>query len=128
MARFLGVEVDDKKKIVYGLNEIHGIGLKLAKKIIKEVGISEDLKVADLSASDWDALRLHIEKNEILVEGQLKQDVYQNIRRMRDIRTYKGIRHKLGLPVRGQRTRRNSHTVRGHSTAVGGLKRVLTKT
>lgn len=128
MARFLGVEINDNKRIVYGLNEIHGIGLQLAKKIIKDVGLNEEVKVGELSSSEWESLRMYIEKNEILVEGQLKQDVYQNIRRMRDIRTYRGIRHKLGLPARGQRTRRNSHTVRGHSTAVGGLKRVLTKT
>lgn len=127
MARLLGVEISDKKKVVYGIMDIHGIGKTRATTIVDSLKLDDSKRIGDLSTAELDTVRSFIEAN-YDVEGRLKQMVYQNIKRLRDVRTYRGIRHKLGLPARGQRTRHNSHTVRGHSIAVGGLKRVLTKT
>ena len=127
MARVAGVEIPNEKKLWVSLMSIYGIGKSLALKICKETNIDENTLVKDLSESDLDVIRGYIDKN-LEVEGELRQKTFRDIKRLKDIRSYRGIRHKLGLPVRGQRTRHNAHTRKGRSRAVGGLKRKLEKT
>lgn len=127
MARIAGIEITNEKKLWVALMGIYGIGTERAHKICKDTNIDENTRVKDLSEVQLDVIRKYIEEN-FEVEGALRQDIFRNIKREKDIRSYRGIRHKLGLPVRGQRTRHNAHTRKGKSRAVGGLKRTLTKT
>ena len=127
MARVAGVEIPNEKKLWVSLMNIYGIGKSLALEICKETNIDENTIVKDLSESDLDVIRGYIDKN-FEVEGELRQKIFRDIKRLKDIRSYRGIRHKLGLPVRGQRTRHNAHTRKGKSRPVGGLKRTLEKT
>lgn len=126
MARYVGVEIPDEKKIKVSITYIYGIGEALSLKILEEANIDPEKKLKDISGEEESRLRAVLEKHEI--EGELRQSVVRNVKRLRDIRCYRGIRHKLGLPVRGQRTRRNAHTRKGRSLPVGGLKRKLEKT
>ena len=127
MARVAGVEIPNDKKVWVSLMNIYGIGEVSAKKICENSGINRDLLVKDLSETELDKIRKVIEAD-FVVEGELRQDTFRNIKRLKDIRAYRGIRHKLGLPVRGQRTRHNARTRKGKSRPVGGLKRTLDKT
>lgn len=127
MARVAGVEIPNEKKLWVSLMSIYGIGKSLALEICKETNIDENTIVKDLSESDLDVIRGYIDKN-FEVEGELRQKTFRDIKRLKDIKSYRGIRHKLGLPVRGQRTRHNAHTRKGKSRPVGGLKRTLEKT
>ena len=127
MARVAGVEIPNEKKLWVSLMNIYGIGKSLALEICKETNIDENTLVKDLSESDLDVIRGYIDKN-FEVEGELRQKTFRDIKRLKDIKSYRGIRHKLGLPVRGQRTRHNAHTRKGKSRPVGGLKRTLEKT
>jgi len=127
MARIFGVEIEVNKKVPYALSKIFGIGVSRGKKICHDLNIDPEKRIDELSSDEFDNVRVYIDKN-FAVEGALRQQIVSNIKALRDIRVYRGIRHKLGLPVRGQRTRRNAHTRKGHSMPVGGLKRVLTKT
>ncbi len=127
MARIAGVELSDNKKVKIAITYIFGIGDTLAKEILEKTKIDGEAKLKDLSDDDIEKLRRTIEDN-YQVEGELRQVVFRNIKRLKEIRCYRGIMHKRGLPVRGQRTRLNAHTRKGKSQAVGGLKRVLTKT
>ena len=127
MARIAGIEVTNEKKIWISLMGIYGIGTKRAHDICKNTNIDENTLVKDLSEAQLDVIRKYIEEN-FQVEGALRQGIFRDIKRLKDIRCYRGIRHKLGLPVRGQRTRHNAHTRKGKTRAVGGLKRVLAKT
>jgi len=127
MARIAGVEVSDNKKVKVAITYIYGIGDTLAKEILEKTKIDGESKMKDLSEADIEKLRRMVEDN-YQVEGELRQVVFRNIKRLKEIRCYRGIMHKRGLPVRGQRTRHNAHTRKGRSQAVGGLKRVLTKT
>lgn len=127
MARIAGVEIPENKKTVISITYIFGIGNVRAKEIIEKANVDGEAKLKDLSADEVEKLRRVIEDN-YAVEGELKQIVFRNIKRLKEIRCYRGLRHKLGLPVRGQRTRHNAHTRKGRSQAVGGLKKVLAKT
>ncbi|MBU1119850.1 30S ribosomal protein S13 [Patescibacteria group bacterium] len=127
MARIAGIEVTNEKKVWISLMGIYGIGTKRAHDICKETNIDENTFVKDLSEVQLDVIRKYIEEK-YQVEGALRQGIFRDIKRLKDIRCYRGIRHKLGLPVRGQRTRHNAHTRKGKTRAVGGLKRVLAKT
>lgn len=127
MARVAGVEIPNDKKVWVSLMSIYGVGEVSAKKICEKSGVNEDLLVKDLSETELDKIRKVIEAD-FVVEGELRQDTFRNIKRLKDIRAYRGIRHKLGLPVRGQRTRHNARTRKGKSRPVGGLKRTLDKT
>ena len=127
MARVAGIEITNDKKIWVALMDVFGIGTKSAHDICKNTKIDENLFVKDLTEAQLDVIRKYIEEN-YTVEGALRQGNFRDIKRLKDIRCYRGIRHKLGLPVRGQRTRHNAHTRKGRSRAVGGLKRVLAKT
>jgi small subunit ribosomal protein S13 len=127
MARVAGIEIPNDKKVWVSLMSIYGIGEASAKKICEKSNVNKDVLVKDLSETELDKIRKVIESN-FTVEGELRQDTFRNIKRLKDIRAYRGIRHKLGLPVRGQRTRHNARTRKGKSRPVGGLKRTLDKT
>lgn len=127
MARVAGIEITNDKKLWVALMDIYGIGTKRAHDICKNTNLDENIFVKDLSETQLDVVRKYIEEN-YEVEGALRQSIFRDVKRLKDIRCYRGIRHKLGLPVRGQRTRHNAHTRKGRSRAVGGLKRVLAKT
>jgi small subunit ribosomal protein S13 len=122
MARIVGVDIPNEKRIEIALTYIYGIGPNTAQKILKSTGVNPDTRAKDLSEGDISKLYEYIEKN-VIVEGTLKQRVFQNIKRLKDIRAYRGMRHKLGLPVRGQNTRKNAKTRKGRGATVGGLKK-----
>ncbi len=127
MARVAGIEISNDKRIWVSLLGVYGIGEVSAKEICEKAGIDRDIFVKDLTEAELDKIRKCIEEGYV-VEGELRQGIFRNIKRLKDIRTYRGIRHKLGLPVRGQRTRHNARTRKGKSRPVGGLKRKLEKT
>ena len=122
MARIVGVDIPNEKRIEIALTYIYGIGPNTAQKILENTGVNPDTRAKDLSENDISKLYEYIEKN-VIVEGNLKQRVFQNIKRLKDIRAYRGMRHKLGLPVRGQNTRKNAKTRKGRGATVGGLKK-----
>jgi len=126
VARISGIELPKEKRIEIALTYIYGIGLKLSQKILKLTNINPDTRTVDLTSEQIKRLASVIEQN-YKVEGELKQEIFRNIKRLKDIKCYRGIRHKLGLPVRGQRTRTNAVTRKGKNIAVGGLNRKLEK-
>lgn len=130
MARLLGIEMPQEKQVKVGLTYLHGIGDSLAKKILTEAGIDSEMRVKALTEANLAKLREVIEKHHYLLEGELRRVVAQNIRRLKDIGSYRGWRHKKNLPVRGQRTRTNARTKRGKKVTVGGSsgKKALQKT
>lgn len=113
MARIIGVNIPDEKAIGIGLSYIYGIGPSLAKKILTDTKISSSKKAKDLTQDEIGLLKQYIEKN-YDVEGDLKREVMMNIKRLKDIGSWRGMRHSKGLPVRGQTTRINNRTVRGN--------------
>lgn len=121
MARLVGVDLPDNKKILYALPLIYGIGLPTAKIILEKLGISGDKKVKELTDEEFTVLRKEIETN-YKVEGALRSEVGANIKRLIEIGCYRGIRHQRGLPVRGQRTRTNARTRKGPRKTAGVLK------
>ncbi len=127
MARVAGIEIPNDKRLWVSLMSIYGIGEKSAKLICTDVKIDENIFVRDLDEAQLDIIRGYLDKN-IQVEGELRQKIFRAIKRLKDIKSYRGIRHKLGLPVRGQRTRHNARTRKGRSMPVGGLNRKLEKT
>lgn len=127
MARVAGLEIPNDKRVWVSLTNVYGIGEETARLICKETNIDAQKLVKDLSEPELDVIRGYIDKN-FEVEGELRQKIFRNIKRLKDIKSYRGLRHKVGLPVRGQRTRHNAHTRKGRSRAVGGLKRKLEKT
>ena len=123
MPRIAGVDIPENKKIRYSLRYIYGIGPKTADDIIAETGINPDTKAKDLTEQEVGQIIAFIEAG-TLVEGTLRRQVQQNIQRLRDIRCYRGERHRKGLPVRGQRTRCNARTRKGRKKTVAGKKGV----
>jgi len=113
MPRIAGVNIPENKQILIALTYIYGIGLALAKKILAETKINPSIKAKDLTADEVNLLKETIEKN-YKTEGELRREVMMNIKRLKDIKCWRGIRHIKGLPVRGQRTRTNTRTVRGN--------------
>ena len=126
MARLIGVEIPDEKKVKSSLTYIYGIGASKAIEILKQANVDPDKRLKDITGQENSRLREILEKMKL--EGELRQIKFRNIKRLQDIKCYRGVRHKLGLPVRGQRTRHNAHTRKGRNLAVGGLKRTLEKT
>ena len=122
MARLVGVDLPRDKRIEVGLTYIYGIGLTTAKKILVETGVNPDIRVKDLSEDDLTKLRDYIQEN-IKVEGDLHREVSQNIKRLMEIGCYRGLRHRRGLPVRGQRTHTNARTRKGPRKQIGGKKK-----
>ena len=123
MPRIAGVDIPENKKIRYSLRYIYGIGPQTADDILAEAGINPDTKAKDLSETEVGQIIAYIETG-VLVEGTLRRQVQQNIQRLRDIRCYRGDRHRKGLPVRGQRTRCNARTRKGRKKTVAGKKGV----
>ncbi len=123
MARISGVDLPREKKLEIGLTYIFGIGRATAQRIIKETGVNAEQRVRDLNDADTNRLRQAIEKD-FRVEGALRTEVAMNIKRLMDIGSYRGNRHRRGLPVRGQRTHTNARTKKGPRRAIAGKKKV----
>ena len=123
MARISGIDLPRDKKVEIGLTYIYGIGRASAQQILEKSGIDASQRVRDLSDADVNKLRQVIEK-EYRVEGALRTEVAMNIKRLMDIGSYRGIRHRRGLPVRGQRTHTNARTKKGPRRAIAGKKKV----
>ena len=121
MARIAGVDLPRDKRVEIGLTYIFGIGLKTSQNILAATGVNPDIRVKDLSEEDTQKLRREIEDN-YKVEGDLRREVSMNIKRLIDIGCYRGQRHKLGLPVRGQRTKTNARTRKGPRRTVANKK------
>lgn len=122
--RILGIDLPVKKQIAYSLQYLYGIGYKVALDILKDCNVEPDKRAQDLSDAEVQRIRTYIEKDPERYEGGLRQKLFQDIKRLKDIRTYRGIRHRIGLPVRGQRTRSNARTRKGRvKIAVGGVKK-----
>ena len=119
MARIAGVDLPREKRIEIGLTYIYGIGLKTSQNILTATGINPDTRVKDLDENDVAKLRQYIDKNH-QVEGELRKEVSMNIKRLTEIGSYRGIRHRKGLPVRGQKTKTNARTRKGPKRVVGG--------
>ncbi|MEZ0536780.1 30S ribosomal protein S13 [Caldicellulosiruptoraceae bacterium PP1] len=122
MARIAGVDLPREKRVEIGLTYIFGIGLTRSRQILKETGVDPDKRVKDLNDEEISKLRDYIDKN-FKVEGELRAEISKNIKRLIDIRCYRGLRHLRGLPVRGQRTRTNARTRKGPRRTVGVMRK-----
>jgi len=126
MLRIAGVNVPDEKRIEISLTYVYGIGVPTAGKILDELEIPRDKRTKDLSDAEQNKIRDYVEKK-IRVEGELKHEIRSNVKRLKEISAYRGIRHQRGLPVRGQRTKTNNRTVRGNVRKTMGSGRVKTE-
>ncbi len=124
MARISGVDLPRNKKVLYALCYIHGIGQSQSASILNACKINDDLRVTDLTEEDLLNIRTEISNN-FLVEGELRAKVGQDIKRLGDIGAYRGVRHKRGLPTRGQNTKNNSRTRKGKKKTVAGKKKAV---
>lgn len=122
MARIAGVDLPREKRVEVGLTYIFGIGLATSQEIIKNTGISPDTRVKDLTEQEISKLREYIEHN-VKVEGDLRREVSLNIKRLVEIGCYRGVRHRRGLPVRGQNTKTNARTRKGPKRTIAGKKK-----
>jgi small subunit ribosomal protein S13 len=128
MARISGVNIPDAKRIEVALTYVFGIGLKTSQNILAATGINPDTRVKDLTEAEVSKLREQIDKN-YHVEGDLQREISLNIKRLKEINSYRGLRHKANLPVRGQRTKTNARTKRGRKVTMGsGRKKSAAKT
>ncbi|MDR0898779.1 MAG: 30S ribosomal protein S13 [Lactobacillaceae bacterium] len=123
MARIAGIDLPRDKRIVIGLTYIYGIGNTTAKEILQNAGVSEDIRVRDLSTEDEDKLRATVDEMNLTLEGDLRREVSLNIKGLQEIASYRGIRHRRGLPVRGQHTKNNARTRKGPARAIAGKKK-----
>ncbi|BAK20652.1 30S ribosomal protein S13 [Melissococcus plutonius] len=121
MARIAGVDIPRDKRVVVSLTYIYGIGNTTAKKILADAGVSEDVRVRDLTNEQTDAIRAQVDN--LKVEGDLRREVNLNIKRLIEIGSYRGIRHRRGLPVRGQNTKNNARTRKGPARTIAGKKK-----
>jgi small subunit ribosomal protein S13 len=126
MARIAGVDIPREKRVVIALTYIYGIGKSASQAILGAVQVDEDIRVKDLDENQVNRLREYIDRN-LVVEGDLRREVNMNIKRLIEIGSYRGIRHRRNLPVRGQRTRTNARTRRGVRKTVAGKKRTARK-
>lgn len=122
MARIAGVDLPREKRVEIGLTYIFGIGLTTSQKVLRETGISPDTRVRNLTEEEVVRLREFIDRN-VKVEGDLRREVSQNIKRLMEIGCYRGLRHRKGLPVRGQRTHTNARTRKGPRRQIGAKKK-----
>jgi small subunit ribosomal protein S13 len=122
MPRIAGVDLPRNKRVEIGLSYIYGIGRSRSNEVLDETGVDPDTRVKDLTETEMSRLREFIDKN-YLVEGDLRREMSKDIQRLKDIRCYRGIRHRRGLPVRGQRTRTNARTRKGPRKTVPGRGR-----
>ncbi|CAB1261677.1 30S ribosomal protein S13 [Clostridium sp. MT-14] len=123
MARIAGIDLPKEKRVEIGLTYIYGIGLPTSQKILKEANVNPDTRVKDLTEEEINSLRNYI-KN-LRIEGDLRREVALNIKRLVEIGSYRGIRHRKGLPVRGQKTKTNARTRKGPKKIVGAKKRLV---
>ena len=129
MARMMGVNIPDKIRIEVALTYVYGIGRSLSVKILKSANIDLNKKAEALTEGELNKIKAIIEKNNYRLEGELRRDKMMNIKRLKEIGCYRGVRHLMGLPVRGQQTKTNSRTVRGNvRRTMGSGKRKLEKT
>lgn len=129
MARIAGVNIPSEKRIIIALTYVYGVGPAVAKKVLAGAGVNEDIRTKDLTDDQVKAIRTVLETPERRLEGDLRRDVLSHIKRLKEIGTYRGVRHTKRLPVRGQRTKSNSRTVRGNvRKTTGSGRRALTKT
>lgn len=126
MARIAGIDLPREKRVEIGLTYIYGIGKQTANKILRETEINPDTRVKDLTDEEVAKIRLYIEKN-CVVEGDLQREVSLNIKRLQEIGCYRGIRHRKGLPVRGQNTKQNARTRKGPKKTVAKSKKAAAK-
>jgi small subunit ribosomal protein S13 len=126
MLRISGVNIPDQKRIVISLTYVYGIGNKTAEKILTELNVSQEKRTKDLTETEQNEIRSYIEKK-FKVEGELKHEVRDNVKRLREVGCYRGVRHQKGLPVRGQRTKTNTRTIRGNVRRTMGSGRVKTE-
>ncbi len=122
MARISGVDLPREKRVEVGLTYIYGIGLTTSQKLLERTGVSPDTRVRDLTDDEVNRLRDIIDR-EYRVEGDLRREVAMNIKRLMDIGSYRGLRHRRGMPLRGQRTRTNARTRKGPKRAIGGRRK-----
>ncbi len=122
MARIAGVDLPREKRVEAGLTYIYGIGRKKAMDIVKATGVNPDIRVRDLTEEDTAKLREYIDKN-VMVEGDLRREVAMNIKRLIEINCYRGKRHRVGLPVRGQNTKTNARTRKGPKKTIANKKK-----
>ena len=127
MARIAGVNLPNQKRLEIGLTYIYGIGQSTARKICADIGLSPDEKIKDLTDEEVTKLREYIDSN-LQVEGDLRRDRTQSIKRLQEIGAYRGVRHRRGLPVNGQRTKTNARTRKGPKKTVGRGKKAASKT
>jgi small subunit ribosomal protein S13 len=123
MAIVAGVNIPDNQRLEIALTAIYGIGRTTSKKIVAETGMQDSTRVRDLSDEDLARVRSAVERTGLMIEGDLRRETQLNIRRLTDIQTFRGLRHRRGLPVRGQRTKTNARTKRGRRQTVAGRKR-----
>ena len=121
MARIAGVDLPRDKRIVIGLTYIYGIGNTTAKKVLAAAGVSEDIRVKDLTPEQEEKIRGQVDQ--LKVEGDLRREVSLNIKRLQEIGSYRGMRHRRGLPVRGQHTKYNARTRKGKAVAIANKKK-----
>ncbi len=127
MARVAGVDIPDNKRVEFAVRYIHGIGATRAKQIVERVGLDGNPRVKDLTEDELNRVRAAIDGSGYLIEGDLRRETTQNIRRLIDIGSYRGFRHRRALPVRGQRTKTNARTKRGSRRTVAGKRRAAKK-
>ena len=125
MAIIAGVNIPDNQRLEIALTAIYGIGRTTSKKIVGDVGMGDTTRTRDLTDEDLARVRSAVERTGLLIEGDLRRETQLNIRRLTDIQTFRGVRHRRGLPVRGQRTKTNARTKRGRRQTVAGRKRVV---
>jgi small subunit ribosomal protein S13 len=123
MARIVGVDIPNEKRVVISLQYIYGIGITLSKRILKAANVSEEIRVKDLTEEQLTAIRAQVAK--VKVEGDLRREVAMNIKRLQEIGTYRGMRHRKGMPVRGQRTRTNARTRKGPRKTIANKKEAV---
>ena len=124
MAVLAGVKIPDGERTEVALTRIHGIGPRIAKRIVAELGIKSNVRARELSSEDLARIRAAIERSGAPIEGDLRREVQLNIRRLGEIQSYRGLRHRRHLPVRGQRTKTNARTKRGRRQTVAGKRKV----
>lgn len=123
MPRIAGVDIPGDKRIIIALTYVYGVGKVIAKDVLNELNINENIRAEDLPEDTISAIGSHLGKN-YMIEGQLRRHESQNISRLKNIASYRGLRHRLGLPVRGQRTKTNARTRKGRKKTVAGKKSV----
>jgi small subunit ribosomal protein S13 len=127
MPRLLGVDIPNDKRIEASLPYIYGIGKPMAQRILREANIDGDLRAGELSDEQLNAIVHIISGHNLLIEGDLRRDIQQNLKRLQQIGAYRGLRHRKGLPVRGQRTSTNARTRKGPRKTIGAAKKMTSK-